>query len=32
MTSESGGVSDEWRSAVIVLWYKGKVERNECKN
>ena len=25
-------VPEDWRSAVIVLLYKGKRERDECKN
>ena len=29
---ESGGVPENWRSAVIVPLYKGKRERNECNN
>ena len=29
---ESGGVPEDWRSAVIVQLYKGKRERTECKN
>ena len=29
---ESGGVPEEWRSAVIVPLYKGKGERTECSN
>ena len=29
---ESGGVPEVWRSAVIVPLYKGKGEKNECKN
>ena len=28
---ESGVVPDNWRFAVIVLLYKGKGERTECK-
>ena len=32
MGFESGGVSEDWRSAVIVSLYKGKGERTECKN
>ena len=32
MTFESGVVPEDWRSAVIVPLYKGKGERNECKN
>ena len=28
MAFESGFVSEDWRSAVIVLLYKGKGERN----
>ena len=32
MTFESGGVPEDWRSAVIVPLYKGKGERTECKN
>ena len=31
-TFESGGVLEDWGSAVIVPLYKGKGERNECKN
>ena len=32
MAFESSGVPEDWRSAVIVLLYKGKGERTECKN
>ena len=32
MTFESCFVPENWRSAVIVLLYKGKGERAECKN
>ena len=32
MVFESGVVLEDWRSAVIVLLYKDKGERNECKN
>ena len=32
MAFESGIVSEDWRFAVIVLLYKGKGERTECKN
>ena len=32
MGSESGVVPEDWRSAVIVLLYKGKGERTEGKN
>ena len=32
MAFESGVESEDWRSAVIVPLYKGKVERTECKN
>ena len=32
MACESGVVPEDWRSAVIVPLYKGKGERNECKN
>ena len=32
MAFESGGVSKDWRSAVIVPMYKGKGERTKCKN
>ena len=32
MAFESGVVPEDWRSPVIVLLYKGKGERNECKN
>ena len=32
MAFESGIVPGDWRSAVIVLLYKGKGERTECKN
>ena len=32
MTFESGVVPEDWRYAVIVPLYKGKGERNECKN
>ena len=28
---ESGVLSEDWRSAVIVPLYKGKGEGNECK-
>ena len=28
----SGVVPEDWRSAVIVPFQKGKGERNECKN
>ena len=31
MAFESGFVPEDWRTAVIVPLYKGKVERNECK-
>ena len=30
--NESGVVPEDWRCAVIVLLYKGKVEKSECKN
>ena len=29
---ENGVVPEDWRPAVIVPLYKGKRERNECKN
>ena len=29
---ESGGVPEDWRSAMIVPLYKGKGERTECSN
>ena len=32
MNFESGVVPEDWRSAVIVPLYKGKGEKNECKN
>ena len=32
MVIESGVVSEDWRSAVIIPLYKGKGERTECKN
>ena len=32
MAFESGVVPEDWRSTVIVPLYKGKGERNECKN
>ena len=32
MAFESGVVSKDWRSAVIVPLYKGKRERIKCKN
>ena len=32
MAFESGGVSEDGRSAVIIPLYKDKEERNECKN
>ena len=32
MGIESGGVPEDWRSAMIVPLYKGKGERTECKN
>ena len=32
MTFESGVVPEDWRSTVIVSLYKGKGERNKCKN
>ena len=32
MAFESGVVSEDWRSAVIVPLYKGKREGSECKN
>ena len=32
MAFESGVVSKDWRSALIVLLYKGKGVRTECKN
>ena len=32
MAFESGVVPEDWRSALIVILYKGKEERAECKN
>ena len=32
MAFESGVVPEDWRYAVIVLLYKGKGEKTECKN
>ena len=32
MAFESGVIPKDWRTAVTVLLYKGKGERNECKN
>ena len=32
MAYESGGVFEDWRSAVIVPMYKGKGEKTECRN
>ena len=32
MAFDGGVVPEDWRSAVIVLLYKGKGERTECKN
>ena len=32
MAFESGVLSEDWRSVVIVPLYKGKRERIECKN
>ena len=32
MAFESGVVPEDWRSAVIVLLYKVKGKRTECKN
>ena len=32
MTFESGVMPEDWRSVMIVLLYKGKGERIECKN
>ena len=32
MAFESGVVSEDWRSTMIVPLYKGKGERIECKN
>ena len=32
MAIESGGVPEDWRSAVIVPMNKFKGKRNECKN
>ena len=32
MIFQSGVVSQDWSSAVIIPLYKGKGERNECKN
>ena len=32
MAFESGVVSEDWRSAVIIPLYKGKGERTECSN
>ena len=31
MTFESGGVSEDWKCAVIVPLDKGKEERTECR-
>ena len=32
MAFKSGGVPEDWKSAVIVSMYKGKGERTECWN
>ena len=32
MAFESGVVSEDWRSAVIVPLYRGKGEKTECSN
>ena len=32
MAFESGVVPEDWRSALLVLLYKGKGEWTECKN
>ena len=32
MAFEISVVAEDWRSALIVPLYKGKGERNECKN
>ena len=32
MAFEIGVVPNDWRSAMTVALYKGKRERNECKN
>ena len=32
MAFNSGVVPEYWRSAVIILLYKGKGEMSECKN
>ena len=32
MAFESGDVTEDWRSAVIVQLYKGKGYRTECSN
>lgn len=32
MTWKSGRVPDDWMKEVIVLLYKGKGKRNNCKN
>ena len=32
MAFESGDVPEDWRSTMVVPLYKGKGERNECKN
>ena len=32
MAFESGVVTEDWRSAVIIPLYKGKEEKTECKN
>ena len=32
MIYKSGVVLEDWRSVVIVLLYKGKGERTECRN
>ena len=31
MVFESGGVPEDWKSAMIVPLYKGKRERTECR-
>ena len=32
MAFEGGVMPEDWRSTVIISLYKGKGERNECKN
>ena len=32
MAFENGIVSEDWQGAVIVPLYKGKGERNKCRN